>query len=102
MRLVRLYAECCSQVPVDSGEFSIGNVRCWPYRSALPQAHNAEQHADERDLLDCHSACHLRSCGTGAAESLFLGAGTRTHQHREIDRVRHCLVTRGTGVKVVT
>ena len=47
--------------------------------------------------------CHLHSCDTGAAESLFLDARTqRAPQHREIDCVRHRLVTRGTGVKVVT
>ncbi len=56
MRLVRLYTECCTQVRVDSEEFSIRNIRGWPYRSALPQAHTAEQHANERDLLDCHFA----------------------------------------------
>ena len=46
---------------------------------------------------------HLRSCDTGVTESLFLDARTqRARQHREIDCVRHRLVTRGTGVKVVT
>ena len=41
-------------------------------------------------------------CDARGAESLFLRARTqRAPQHREVDRVRHCLITRGAGVKVV-
>ena len=71
MRLVRLYAEGRAQIAVDSGKFRIGNVCGWPHRSTLAQAHAAEQHINERDLLDFHSSLPFVSCDAIAVRDYF-------------------------------